>query len=92
MLSLSPNPATTEVQILMENLGKMGGVLTVYDVQGRRVWQQMVEGVERVEHVERTSAQQSQHLNTSTLPPGLYFVTLRSEGQVATKRLVVSRL
>ena len=79
---LSPNPATTEVQVWIENLGEKSGELTVIDAQGRRVWQQTIDF---------QGVQQTQHLNISTFAPGLYFVTLRSEGAVLTKRLAVNR-
>ena len=73
---MAPNPATTEVQVSIEGLGEKGGDLTLFDAQGRVVWQQ-----QRVQS-------QTSNINLSDLPSGLYFVTLRSAGTVLTKRLV----
>jgi len=80
MNSLSPNPAVTEVQISIENMSKTGGELRVHDAQGRLMWQQS-----NVQHPTST-------VSLEGFAAGLYFVTLRSEGKTATKRLVVSRL
>ncbi|MFN0033790.1 MAG: T9SS type A sorting domain-containing protein, partial [Saprospiraceae bacterium] len=78
-LRLVPNPATTQVEIWTENLGEKGGELTVFDAQGRVVWQRIVE------------ADSSQRLDTSMFSPGLYRVCLRTEQGVVTKALVIIR-
>jgi len=80
---LSPNPATTEVRVLIDHLGKRSGLLSVFDAQGRLMWQQAVEG--------EKDSQYAHNLQVDTYPSGLYFVTLYSEGTVVTKRLVVER-
>ena len=80
-LRLSPNPAVSEVQIWIENLGDAGGQLTVLDARGRMVWQ-----------TSSVANGQLQTADVSDFAAGLYFVTLSSEGQTVTKRLVVSRL
>jgi len=80
-LRLSPNPAVSEVQIWIENLGDAGGQLTVFDARGRMVWQ-----------TNWIAKGQLQTIDLGDFAAGLYFVTLRSEGQTVTKRLVVSRL
>jgi hypothetical protein len=77
---LAPNPATTEVQISLEGLPESGGQLTVFDAQGRVVWQQS--------NVLSPTAS----INVSDLPSGLYQVRLQTENGVVTKGLVVSRL
>ncbi len=77
---LTPNPATTEVQVMVEGLGESGGDMTVFDAQGRAVWQ-------------KASVQESTYsIDVSNLPSGLYQVRLRTEHGVVTKALVVSRL
>lgn len=79
-LRLAPNPAVTEVLISVENLGETGGDLTVFDATGHAIWQ-------------TASVANGQQLTAdlSRFAAGLYFVTLRSEGRVATKRLLVQR-
>lgn len=81
-LNLSPNPATTEVQVFAENVGENGGTLAVFDAQGHLLLQQPL-----------TAEQPTVTLDISEkkLAVGLYFVTLRSEGAAVTKRLVVAR-
>jgi len=79
-LFVSPNPATSEVQISIENLSEAGGELTVLDAQGRLMWQS---------NIQRPTS----NVALDNFAAGLYFVTLRSaDGQMTTKRLVVSRL
>ncbi len=75
-MNLAPNPATTEVLVTVEGLGEKGGDLSVYDAQGRVVWQQS------------SILSPTSNINVADLPAGLYFVTLRSAGTVVTKRLV----
>ena len=84
-LRLAPNPATTEVQIWVESaaaelLTNRSGDLTVFDARGRVVHQSSIVNGKR------------STIDLSEFPAGLYFVTLRSEGTVLTKHLVVSRL
>jgi len=83
-LRLWPNPAVTEVQLVVENLGDAGGDLAVYNAQGRLMWRR---------HEEAPSSLGGQPLVVSMadFTAGVYFVTLCSEGQTVTKRLVVSR-
>ncbi len=80
---LSPNPATTEVQVWVSGLSENGGELTVLDVQGRVVWQQSV-----------SAEQPTVTLNVlkEKFAADLYFVALRSEGKVVAKQLMVSKL
>jgi len=86
-LNLAPNPATTEVRVLIDHLGKRSGLLSVFDAQGRLMWQQAIEGEKDLPQ----TAQYAHNLQVDTYPSGLYFVTLYSEGTVVTKRLVVER-
>jgi hypothetical protein len=78
-MRLSPNPAATEVRILIENLGDAGGDLFVYDATGRLIWQTTA-----------VANEQAIIADVSHFAAGLYFVMLRSEGRTVTKRLVVS--
>jgi len=79
-LSLTPNPATTEVLISVENLGKNGGELSIQDSQGRLMWQERV--------MSSTVNSHRSSVNVSDFAAGVYFVTLRSEGKVLTERFV----
>ncbi len=79
-MRLAPNPATTEVIVTTEGLDASGGTLTVFDAQGRMVWQQRSAGEQmRIDLDDRWQA-------------GVYLVRLDTKDQVLTKRLVVSRL
>ena len=92
-MSLTPNPASADLQVRIENLGETGGDLTVYDAQGRVVWQQRF-GLERQRFGSETLTNSTLTLDVSgeKFAAGVYFVTLRAGGQVTTKRLVVQRL
>lgn len=81
-LLLSPNPATSEVQIFSEKALGTDGELTVYDAQGRLMWRQP------------TAAEESQWLLklNDRWQNGVYFVVWRSGQQMLTKRLIISRL
>jgi hypothetical protein len=78
-MRLAPNPATTEVQITLEGLRESGGQLTVFDAQGRVVWQQF------------NVLSPTTSIHVYDLPTGLYQVRLQTEQGVVTKPLVVSR-
>ena len=78
---LSPNPAVTEVQVVVENLSEAGGDLAVYDVQGRLMWQR---------EADREASPFT--ISLTDFPGGVYFVVLRSEGRTVTKRLVVNQM
>ncbi len=75
-MNLAPNPATIQVLVTVEGMSEKGGDLTLYDAQGRMVWQQS------------KIRSPTSNINVADLPAGLYFVTLRSEGAAVTKRLV----
>lgn len=77
--TLAPNPAVSSVRIAIENMGETGGELTVRDAAGRLILLQQL-GNEIV-----------QQLSVEDFTSGVYLVTLRSAGQLATKRLVVQR-
>jgi len=77
--TLAPNPAVDEVHISIENIGEKGGELAVRNTAGQLILQkQLGNGT-------------TQQLSVEDFTAGVYFVTLRSAGQSATKRLVVQR-
>jgi len=84
-MNLVPNPAATEVTISVEGIvPEAGSEISVFDVQGRIMWQRTMKA--------DVLPVYSFPLSLSEFPSGLYFVTLRSDGAVVTKRLVVSKL
>ena len=82
-MNLAPNPATTQVQVMVEGLGENGGEIAVLDAQGRMVWQQSV----LAQHPAVTL-----DVSGGEFAAGVYFVTLRAEGRLVTKRLIVAKL
>ncbi|MFN0033719.1 MAG: T9SS type A sorting domain-containing protein, partial [Saprospiraceae bacterium] len=92
-MRLVPNPATTQVEIWVGDTGSerlgiedheaAGRDLSVFDAQGRMVWQRTLEIGEEMVLFD---------FATKNLADGLYFVMLRSDGKSVTKRLVVARL
>jgi hypothetical protein len=85
-LHIYPNPATTEANIGVENVDSKGGALTVFDAQGRVVWQQNIAPAPAPTQAFQVT------VPVSHLPAGLYPVRLLTEGKVETKMLTVSRL
>jgi hypothetical protein len=83
-LKIVPNPAVERIRIFTPNMGDAAGELTVYDAQGRLIWRQRVGS-------ETLTSETTIDLD-DRWQSGMYFVTLRSEGQTVTKRLVVSKL
>jgi hypothetical protein len=75
-MNLAPNPATADVIVTVAGMDEKGGDLIILDAQGHIVWQQ------------RQVQSPTSNINLSDVPPGLYFVTLRSAGTVVTKRLM----
>lgn len=73
-LSLSPNPGSTYVNINTDHSGQ--GDIAVYDMWGRTVLMDRVDGVER-------------RLGTSSLPTGTYIVELRAKDQPSQRLMWV---
>jgi len=78
----APNPASTKVNISVEALDEKGGVLSAFDAQGRLAWQQKIPA-------QQTTVEWD--FSKENIAQGMYFVTLRSEGKIAVKRLVVQQ-
>jgi hypothetical protein len=78
ILTMAPNPATTDVLVTVDGLDENGGILTVFDATGRMVWQQKI-----------TS---SQRIQLSEFSSGVYQVSLCTEKEMITKSLKVNRL
>ena len=84
VLALAPNPAADQTVISITGLGETGGHLSVHDAQGRLMWRQEVDG--------SVVGSQQYTVRLEGFAAGLYFVTLRSEEVVMSKRLVVQRI
>lgn len=77
-LLVAPNPATQKAQITVSNLGEAGGVLTLFDMQGRAIAQ-----------YGNLAADNTWLLDLEDLSSGVYLLALRTDqGAMITKRLV----
>lgn len=76
-LRMWPNPATSAVQFAWEEFNESPIQLTVINAQGHVVLQQ------------RVAKLAGYQLNTSTLPAGLYRVSLQAGGKLTAKQLLV---
>jgi len=83
ILSMYPNPADQDVTILFttDNYGTC--TVDLYDVMGKKLQENVVRNL--------SSGERYITLNTSTLPVGTYYVSLRLNGQSVTKVLNVIR-
>jgi HYR domain/GEVED domain/Secretion system C-terminal sorting domain len=80
--TLSPNPASESVLVLVSGIGEAGAELNLYDALGRQIWRKtLVAGVEQIKI----------DLTTNEFTDGMYQVTLRTDDKVITKSLVVTR-
>lgn len=77
-VNLYPNPATDFVHIQLNNNKASDMDVTVFDMNGRRVITQSFRN---------TNTQET--LDISRLNSGIYFVKINSDGQMATKKLIV---
>jgi len=80
-LALSPNPAADLVVIQIGGL-KTEGLLTVTDLSGRIVWSHSLEADEQ-------GGIMTTYLKSSSLPNGMYAVSIFADGRRATRRLIV---
>lgn len=80
-LELFPNPASGKVNIHLHGL-EGESMLTIYDHLGRTVWSQQVED-------EHDALQLD--LNNGIFNNGIYLVSVISQGERLTKRLVIAK-
>lgn len=78
---LSPNPATDQVNLSLYGL-QGTALVSVVDQLGRTVWEQTIE-------TEQTNLQIN--LGADRFDSGLYLVTVRSDGSMLTKRLILTK-
>ncbi|GAB4252722.1 MAG: hypothetical protein Kow0027_17600 [Saprospiraceae bacterium] len=81
-MSLFPNPATTEVTILLEGLGDKTGTLVISDLLGRTILQQRIEPGQMLVNLDF-----AEH----DLGTGIYQVVLRTDMEQLVQRLVIER-
>ncbi|MBI3233650.1 MAG: T9SS type A sorting domain-containing protein [Bacteroidetes bacterium] len=81
-MALYPNPANTQLSLLME--GKAGAkvVLDIIDISGRLVWS----GAETI-----LSNQSPIHINTSALSNGIYFLKVSEQNSQSVVKFEVNR-
>ncbi|GAB4252746.1 MAG: hypothetical protein Kow0027_17640 [Saprospiraceae bacterium] len=81
-MSLYPNPATTEVTVLLEGLGEQTGTLVISDLLGRTILQQRLEPGQMLVNLD---------LAKHDLGTGIYQVLLRTDTEQLVQRLVIER-
>lgn len=82
-LAVGPNPANGTVDALISVPGAGEAALAMHDIQGRQVIERRVEA--------SAAGRLTVRLSTADLPTGLYWLTLRHAGGVATARVSVVR-
>jgi len=82
-MHLTPNPATTQVQITLSGSDGQGGVLMVYDANGRLVWRHILVPGEQTAVLE---------VDRAEFASGTYQVCLRTETGQVTQTLAVTKL
>lgn len=79
-LRIFPNPAQTEINIVWDASTEASGSLSVYDVFGRQVLQQVL-----------SQGTNTHALNIRDLPDGLYFFRIRFQDWDAIRKIIVTR-
>lgn len=78
-LGLYPNPTSSQVTFLYDNLSEDMATVTVYDLQGKIVYSTIFNG----------EGFNQQTVDVSFLNAGIYSVTIQSESRVGTQKLVI---
>ncbi|GAB4252740.1 MAG: hypothetical protein Kow0027_17630 [Saprospiraceae bacterium] len=81
-MSLYPNPAASEVTVLLEGLGDKTGTLVISDLLGRTILQQRLEPGQMLVNLD---------LAEHDLGSGIYQVVLSTETEQLVQRLVIER-
>jgi len=79
-ISISPNPAHTSVKITFDGTGNEILTLTVTNVAGKQIQQQVLQN---------SFAHEEYLINTQNMPAGVYLVKVASEKGTATRKLIV---
>ena len=76
-----PNPVSEALNIRLDLQKELsGGILSVYDLNGRRIWQEALQNHGLGSH--------RFYLNTRTWMPGMYFVQIQSQEGILTKKVL----
>ena len=78
-LMIVPNPTSGHLSVIFPDQFNQEADLTVYDLTGRRIQQQVASTPKKVE------------FNLSDLPDGLYMMLIRVDKQLVTRKIVVSK-
>ncbi|MEY3443583.1 MAG: Secretion system C-terminal sorting domain [Bacteroidota bacterium] len=76
-ISLFPNPAASQVQIVLHPDFGASATLECFDLQGRMLFSRPISG--------------QMTLDVSGLKPGIYMMVAKAEGRSTAKRLVIGR-
>jgi len=76
-LNISPNPVTQYAIIKIENSAPINGILQVRNEVGLEVYRAEIEGT-----------QIEKQINLEDFPAGVYFVSIKTENKVATRKLI----
>ncbi len=76
-ISLFPNPAAAQVQVVLHPDFGSNATLECFDLQGRMLFSRPIDG--------------QLTLDVSGLKPGIYMMVAKSEGRSTAKRLVIGR-
>jgi hypothetical protein len=75
-LHMYPNPATRILTLELRNLGEVGSMVKIFNIAGRAVY--------NAEHT-----QSMVEIDVSGLDEGVYFVTVKADEFVTTRRLQI---
>lgn len=78
-LGLYPNPASSQVTLLYDNLNEDLAIITVYDLQGKVVYSNDFYG----------EGFNKQTVDVSFLNAGIYNVVIKSENRLGTQKLII---
>jgi hypothetical protein len=78
-LKISPNPATSVVNVPIDGMQNQQGILKVFSIDGRLMHEERI----------KDDKQKKLQLNVASWPKGMYIVDLQSEKGIRTGRFVV---
>ncbi len=82
LLNVFPNPAKENTTIRYKLEKRSDVALEIFDLFGKKVYQNSIQGNEAGSHAEQISI--------VNFPDGVYYVRVNAEGKIATKKIVVS--
>lgn len=76
--TLSPNPSSGKVEIKLLSESFIGGNLNIFDIDGKSVFSGLISRMDET-------------IQLNNLAPGTYLVSIESNGQISSERLVISK-